>query len=254
MRSLVFLMLFLPLVAYSAPEIKGSPDELKSYIYPDERTLSISDKAEETAYSDEAIVNLVVTTEDKQLSTALKLNTDLRGKVKSILVAKGVREVDIKNSKFSSSPQYGWFGRKPDSYKVMNRMAIRISSERHMQDIAEISDQYTEINLSGTTFKHSEKSAFEQLVKKKALAKVMEKKAFYETSLGIKLVPVSFVESDVGLHATHGAGLFEEEVVVTSIRLSDGGSYSKTKSQPRPKNSFDEVKYQAAVTVEFRVE
>ena len=254
MNKITGIILFLCVgMANSSPEIKGNPDELRSYFHPEEKTLSIRDEAVETAYTDQAIVNLVVKTEDKLLSKSMNINSKLRSKITKILIQEGIEESNIKNSKFSSSPQYGWFGSKPDSYEVMNRVAIKIKTEKQLEAIAFVADNHSEITLSGTTFEHSKKSNFEQLVKEKALKKVLEKKQFYEKSLGVKLVPVSFSESDVDFNATHGANLLEEEVVVTGIRASKD-SYSKKRDYaPRRENSFDEVKYRAVVTVEFKV-
>ncbi len=180
-KTIGTILLAISVCANSSPEIKGNPDELRSYFHPKEKTLIISDKAEETAYTDEAIVNLVVKTEDKLLSKSMRKNSELRQKITTILSSKGINESNIKNSKFSSSPQYGWFGRKPDSYEVMNRVAIKISTEKHMEDIAEISDNHAEITLSGTTFNHTQKNEYEQMVKKEALDRVLIKRNFMNT-------------------------------------------------------------------------
>lgn len=238
---------------HASPEIKGNPDELRSYFYPKEKTLVIRDEAIETSYTDQAIVNLVVKTEDELLSKSIGLNSEIRKKITAIFIQAGIDESDIKNSKFSSSPQYGWFGSKPDSFEVMNRVAIKITTEKQLEAIALVADNNTEITLSGTEFEHSKKLEFEKLVKEKALNKVLEKKAFYEKSLGVKLVPVSFSESDVEFNATRGANLLEEELVVTGIRASKGSYSKKREYDPGRQSSFDEVKYRAVVSVEFKV-
>jgi len=239
--------------ATSSPEIKGDPEELRSYFHPENKTLSIEANAEKTAYTDEAIVNLVVKTENKLLSKAIKENSAIRENVIEQLTSKGVDIANIKNSKFSSSPQYGWFGSTPDSYEVINRVAIKIKDSNQLELIAEIADANAAINFSGTTFEHSEKEAFEKLVKKMALEKVLEKKRFYEQSLGMKLTAVSFAESRVGFNATDGADLLVEEITVMGMRKSKGDSYSRAQEPPQRSNSFDEVKYSATVTVEFKV-
>ncbi len=239
---------------YGSPEIKGSPDELKSFFHPDQKTILITDTAEERAYTDHALVNLVVTTEDKLLSTAMSLNQNLRQKIKKTLLENGIPENDIKNSKFSSSPQYGWFGSDPDSYEVMNRVAIKIATEKQLQAIALVSDNHDEITFAGTSFEHSKKIAFQKMVKEKALNKILEKKKFYEASLGIKLFPIAFSESDVGFAATHGAHLLDEEIIVTGSRASKTSLSKQRNYAPQRDNSFDEIEYRATVSVEFRIE
>lgn len=255
MRHIIGIVLFvIANYSFASPEIKGNPEELRSYFHPENRTLSIQGHAEKTAYTDEAVVNLVVKTENKLLSKAIKENSAIREQVIEQLSGKGFDKADIKNSKFSSSPQYGWFGSEPQSYEVVNRVAIKIADSRQLELIAEIADTNTAINFSGTTFEHSEKEAFEKLVKKLALEKVLEKKRFYEQSLGIKLTAVSFAESSVGFNATDGANMLVEEIVVMGMRGSKGDSYSKISAPSAPRsNTFDELEYSATVTVEFKV-
>lgn len=239
----------------AAPELKGNPDDLRGFLHPQSRLVSISEHAEETAYSDIALVHLVVTTEDHLLSKALKANADLRKTIQNKLIDKGIAADQINTSKFSSSPQYGWFGKKPDSHKVINRMVVRIISEQHLQLIADISDAHDDVVLSDTTFEHSQENVFKERVKKQALDKVMKQKAYYESALGISLKPVAFHDSPMPLLPTAGAQMVEE-MVVTGKRESDSYAQSKSRSAPPPSSrssSFDEVKYRAQVTVEFEV-
>ncbi|BFM13182.1 hypothetical protein R50072_33350 [Simiduia litorea] len=237
----------------AAPELKGSPEELKGFLHPSSQTLFISDSAEETAYSDQAIVNLLVTTEEKTLGSALEKNAALRNNIRTQLTAQGIAANDIKNSKFSSSPEFGWFGKEPSSYKVVNRMSIKIEQEASLQNIANISDQYKEVVLSGTQFEHSKKTDVSQKVKTLALKKVMEKKAFYESTLGIKLTPLSFDESVSDGLPTEGASQLEE-IVVTGVRVKSDSYSSRRQYEPvNPASSFDEIKYTARIKVEFRV-
>ena len=248
------ILLGLPCYLSAQPELKGSPEELRGFLHPNANIIRISDVAEETAYSDVATVNLVITTDEKLMSTSMKKNSALRVAIGKELVAAGIKQGDIKNSKFSSSPEYGWFGKKPDSYKIINRLAIRVTDESQLEKIAEISDRHPESVLSGVTFEHSRKDEFTALVKDKALQKVLTRKGSYEKSLNVKLVPVSFIEADVGFQATTAAGMVEE-VVVSAIRQGGNSYVSKSAaSVNRSASSFDEVKYQATISVDFRVE
>jgi len=107
--------------AIAALEVQGTPAELRSIIYPTERIVNITEQVEETAYSDTAVVNLVVTTEDKLMAQSIANNTAQRAAITKQLTEGGITSENIKSSKFSTSPQYGWFGKKPSSYKVINR-------------------------------------------------------------------------------------------------------------------------------------
>jgi uncharacterized protein len=233
---LLFILALCSALAFAEPEVKGSPSELKNFLHPRDNLVLITESADEKAYSDTAIVTLVVTTEDKQNSVSMRENSRIRQAIVEKLLALGIAADKIKNSKFSSSPQYGWFGKKPDSFKIVNRVTVTIS----------------ESSISSTLFEHSKKDFYQQKVKEKALEKVLARKAFYERSLGVKLTPVSFNEQDQTIEPTAGADAVEE-VVVTGIR---GGSYS-AKSSPDIKeyeNSFDEVKYTTKLSVEFKIQ
>lgn len=250
--SIILLLSFIPLLALAEPELKGNPNELRQFLYPDAETVTILGEAEQKAYSDTAIISLVVTTDEKLLSSSLSANASLRKAIAQQLSSAGIKADDINSSKFSTSPQYGWFGKKPESYKVVNRVAVKISSEKHLQLIASIADDNPEVELSDIDFEHSKKDAFKTQVKKEALNKVMEQKAFYESSLGVKLTPIGFRDASITENPTRGAGVLEE-VVVTGIRASK--KYDSNDSRAKERSpSFDEVEYNARVSVDFRIE
>jgi uncharacterized protein len=240
--------------AMSAPELKGTPQELIGFLHPADKVVSINAQAEEKAYSDIAIVSLVVTTEDKLLSDAISKNTSLREKITQRLVASGIHENSIQSSKFSSSPQYGWFGSKPTSFKIVNRMAISISDETHLKEIAVISDRFQEVDLSDTEFEHSAKDEYNQKVKAKAIDKILKQKLFYEKTLGLKLTAIGIRDSHIRQIATRGARVLEGAVVSNRKQDNDSlSSIAKFKEQA-PSTSFDEVKYEADITVDFKIE
>lgn len=260
MRLLTTIALLLgSLTVQAAPEIKGTPDELRQLVHPVENRVVISGEAEEKAYSDKAIVSLVITTEEKQLSAALADNASFRARIQQELLQAGISADAIKSSKFSSSPQYGWFGSKPDSYKVVNRMAVTLWQEKHLEVVAKVADAHKEIELTDTVFEHSKKDEFDQKVKTAALAKIMETKANYEKSLGLKLIPVGIRDSRIFQRASSGAQSIQE-VVVTAVRQqsaklrSAAADESYMASGPAKGSSFDEIVYEAFLEVEFKVQ
>lgn len=234
---------------FSAPEIKGNPEELKGFLYPNEKVVSIRGFAEKRAYSDKAIISLVVTTEDKKLSDALARNGQLRDKIESYLVSTGIDNKLINSSKFSSSPQYGWFGSKPESYKVVNRMAVSVTSESHLTEVAVIADRLEGVELSGTEFEHTKKDEFKEIVKSDALEKILKQKEFYEQSLGVKLVPIAINDSNIHQQATRGAMFVAEAARIESDSVSSMTKYREPVREP----SFDEVNYTANISVEFKI-
>ena len=254
-KYLSLVVLLLTCVVQAAPEMKGHPEELKSFLYPNKRVITIRSSAEEKAYSDKAIISLVITTEEDMLADAIGINSALRITVTDALTEAGLKPEDINTSKFSTSPQFGWFGDEPDSFEIVNRMAIRISNEKQLSAIAAISDKNKEISLSDTEYKHSLKEQFEQTVKQKALEKVMQQKKFYETTLGLKLKAVGFRDFDVVQTGTRGAQAFEKKIVITGSRVKRT-SASSSKPQVRSvtvPQTFDEVVYTATISVDFEI-
>ncbi|MBL4798346.1 MAG: SIMPL domain-containing protein [Oleispira sp.] len=249
----IILLAFASSGAVANPELKGTPEELRRFLHPSDRIVSIYAQSEQKAYSDKAIISLVITTEDQKLSASLSKNSELRASITKQFVAAGIDLENIKSSKFSTSPQYGWFGKKPSSYKVVNRMAVTITEENQLKEIASVADNYEQVELLDTAFEHSQKEMTEEMVNQQALAKVMKQKEFYEKSLGIKLVPVGFRKSNIGYGATQGA-MALESAVVTSRNKSSSYQESPARYESSAKSSFDEVKYEAGIYVDFKIE
>ncbi len=255
-NPLMFVLLMFSSLLFAGPELKGNPDELRQFLYPKGKVVSLYAEAEEKAYSDQAIISLVISTEDKTLSASLELNTQLRQRISEQLIAAGIDQKDINSSKFSTSPEYGWFSKKPTRYKVINRMAITIREESQLQTIAAVADSSDNIALSDTAFEHSKKAALEKRVKDQALAKVMQQKADYEKTLNVKLTPVGFRQSNAGMRATRGARVVEKAMYSArdkSLRLEEAPS-SMSQPAPNPNASFDEVIYKAGMSVDFKIE
>ena len=246
----------------AGPELKGNPAELRQFLHPRDNLVTLYGEAERTAYTDKAIVNLIVTTEKKKLAPSIEANRKLRETIRKTLTAKGVPAKDINSSKFSTSPQYGWFGEDPDSFKVVNRMNIAITGENHLTAIAALADKHEEIALSGTTFEHTKEDDFKEGVKQDALDKIMKQKKLYEKQLGVKLVTVSFHDMNIRQEATPGAhflqnAMHDEEALYEVDAISFSSEPVAKKSRARKQSSpasFDEVKYNANLSVNFRVE
>lgn len=253
MKNWLFTLILAAPFAFGEPEVKGSPSELKQFLQPEETIISIQGSAEESAYSDMAEVNLIVTSESEKLAAAMQSNATLREQIRQQLSKQGISDKSINTSQFSASPQYGWFGKKPSSYKVVNRLAIKIAQESQLQAIAKIADGSEDVILGSVTPEHSQKETYKNKVREKALSEIMAKKRYYEATLGIKLSPLKFHEHDAGIQATEGAGQIEE-VIVTGIRADKSGFSSRSHEYNSQRQaSFDEVKYHSRVTVDFKV-
>ncbi|BFM04902.1 SIMPL domain-containing protein [Halioxenophilus aromaticivorans] len=248
------MMAVVPAWAVAQTELKGSPEELRNFLHPTENIVTLTAEAEEVAYSDQAIVSLVVKTEDDELAVAIEKNSQLRSQIHTALLDAAIENKHINNSKFSSSPQYGWFGKQPDSYEVVNRVAITLSQEEQLKTVASLVDKFPEVSLASTEFSHTKKDDSLAKVKEQALSKIMMQKMLYEDSLNVTLVPVNFRDQRVHYAATRGAIALEEAVVSSvmskaATREADGYAGSAPAA-----TSFDETKYTANIAVDFKVQ
>lgn len=229
-------------------ELSGTPEELRGYLRSETRTVTISDTAVEVAYSDVAKITLIVTTKAKTLASAMKQNNDLRDSISRRLIESGISSGDIQSSKYSASPQFGWFGDSPNSFEVVNSLVVTVDEEPKFRRVAEISDESDSVAFGGVEFENSEEDAYEDKVRDKAVDAVLSDRDYFETKLGLKLQPVSFTFSDV--HAAEFDRYRDiEEIVVTGTKA---GSFSSAPAQAP--SSFDEVEYRVSVTVTFEVE
>lgn len=252
MKGVTLLTIYLALsgVVHAEPELKGSPEELRQFLHPVEHTVTLTGTHEDTAYSDKAIVSLVITTEADRLGDSMAANTTLRTTIAQSMVDAGVRPDDINTSKFSSSPQFGWFGGKPKSFEVVNRMSVGITDEAHLQLLARLTDDNDEIVMAEMDFEHTSKEAFQDSVRKAALDKALAQRAAYEQQLGIKLTPIN-VQENVLMPSRPRT--YMEEINVAANRQR-GAADSSAMAVAPPPQTFDEVMYQATVYVTFKVE
>lgn len=249
---LIATLLVVPGLLLAETELKGSPEELRQFLHPVDHTVTLTGTHEETAFSDKAIVSLVITTKKDQLGASMESNTELRQSITRALIDAGVDAEEINTSKFSSSPQFGWFGSKPRSFEVVNRMSVGITDEDHLQLIADLTDKNDEVVMSGMEFEHTAKEELQNQVKAAALDKAFAQKTAIEERLGITLIPIGFNEQVIMPVRTRAAGQLEEIMVSASkARESDVSSFAQA---PLPPQTFDEVSYTATIYVTFRIE
>jgi len=68
-RALVFTVFVVPAVTVAAPQVSGTPEELARFLEPGPVTVSFRGEATETAYTDRAIVDVLVTSEARTLDS-----------------------------------------------------------------------------------------------------------------------------------------------------------------------------------------
>jgi len=244
-------LLFLPFSALAQPELSGTPDELRRFLYPNPSTVNITGSADISAYKDIAKVSLLVTTEERSLQQAMETNADLRQRMFDSFIAAGIAEQDINNSKFSTSPQFGIFGRNPSSFEVSARLEVSVSGEAHLQLLAQVADDNDEVVFEQTSFEHSAEDEFEDLAREEALTDIMEQKAYYESTLDMELKAINFFYAGVEQIARSAPIALTQTANSTAFSRDAVPEPSRTAAAIAP--SFDEVKYQTSVTVVFEI-
>ncbi len=237
------------------PELKGSPTELAAYLVTLPKTVSVAGDSEIKVQADRAIINLKVTSENKSLQEALRVNQEIRNKILNSLKDRDISTDRILASKFSSTPKYGMFSDKAKSYRVENIIKVTVRDEKEFQATAHLVDAFAEVQYLGIDFEHSDKEA----LKKKALAQALDdaadRKKVFEEKLGVKLMPKGFRGLSASEHDSIRrqpasrtgtvSGLLADpafKVVTQSLSMNETGS------------SFDEIVFSAQVAVEYMVE
>lgn len=233
-----------------AAELRGTPEELRGYLQSETRTVTLRSEATETAYSDVAKVTLIISSKAKDLATAMKENNALRDSITNTLIGGDIEADDIKSSKYSASPQFGWFGNRPSSFEVVKTLIVTVSSDESFRRVAEVADRNDDVRFAGAEFEHSEKELYEIKVRDKALEQILKDQAYFEQKLGLELSPVAFNYSDVHAADNSRFGILEEIIVTGSrAKMSD----MSTAAAPPPSN-FDEIEYRVSVAVTFAIE
>lgn len=237
---------------YAAPQLTGNPDELSHYLLEQRKIITINGSATEEVEADIAIVAITVRTKEAKLNDALQENEKARKAIKDNLQQAGITADKIKASKFSSSPNYGWFGEKPSSYEINNEVKISINSEEQLRAVARIVDGQKDVLMGGTEFKDSQKEGNEQKVLQKALASIQAKQKIYEQSLGIALTPVRVLDQNVYSQPlqrirAQTRGYEKRSDGVTGMVMSEAPS------APEASADFGAITYSASTAVEFVV-
>lgn len=238
--------------ASAQPTLSGNPDELREFLMPRPNFVNINGEGELTSFKDVAKIGLLVTTEARTLSEAMVANQRLRDQLIAEFVAAGVPQTEINNAKFSSSPQFGLFGRTPNRFEVAARLEVKVNSESHLQLLAAAADTHAEVKFERTEFEHSLEDDFEDQVRELALQDVMEQKAYYEANLGLQLRAVNFFYG--GIRKMSRA--MPMTAAVQEMAMDTTGSRSAatlSQAEPAVAPSFDEVAYQTSVTVVFEI-
>ena len=241
----------LPMISAADPELKGTPSELQKFLRTASHSVTLEGHAKQTVQADVGHVVVIVHTQGKDLTGAIIANGQRRDTLTKSLLSQGIDPKAIRTEKFSTSPQFGWFGKTPSSYEVVNRLNVEVSDEKQVTIVTGAASGSPDLSIGVIRFEYSKQRELEEQVRRAALDDALAKKAFYEQRLGAKLVPTNFSFSDFSARSTPGAVALEE-IVVTGSRRSEGESAHL--SMPPPPPSFDEKEYEVTASVTFAIE
>ncbi|MFM2289865.1 MAG: hypothetical protein RL684_3008 [Pseudomonadota bacterium] len=230
------------------PEMRGTPSELRQYLKPPSRQVVLQGHAKQTVQSDVGHADVIVRTSAKDLAAALRANAARREAFAAALAQRGIDAREIRAQKFSTSPQFGWFGKAPSAYEVTNRLTVTITDDRQLQAVAEAAAQSPETSFDGARFEVAKEAELSETVRHQAFDDAMARRRFFEERLGATLRPVGFRYLDGSASET---GVLEE-IIVTGTRKNAIRMDAPVAQDSVP--TFDERVFEAYVDVTFEVE
>lgn len=206
MRKFIVVLCFalLPVCVQAEPEMKGTPDELTRYLSSLPKEVTLSGESTLEVQDESGIVTIGIKTESPQLENSLLSNQQLRNKIITQLGSSGIPQDRIKGTKFSSTPEYGFLGKKPNNYIVENILKITVENENELQKVAGIVDNYKDVYYQGIELKEKNRDGIKSQLLNMALANAKQKQKIYEKELGVILKPINFDENISAEHIQLG--------------------------------------------------
>ncbi len=252
-------LVLMPTVLSAAPELKGDPAELANYLLDEKRVVAIVGSSEVKVQADRASVTLRVKTKDATFVQALKKNREVRTKLSQQLQQAGIPPDRIVAAKFSSLPNYGFFGDKPSSYEISNDVSVVVRGEDDMAVIAQAVDSMKEVSYLATLFEDSNKKNHQGNALDDALADIARKKSAYEKALGITLTPLRVdddsyqpVQQVVAPFTYQRNRSLSEAALQSSVAIQSSPEFAgNATANDAGSGGFGELRYGSNIRVEF---
>jgi uncharacterized protein YggE len=253
-KAVFFLMCLISECGIRAePELKGTPAELSAYLSSIQRTVIIHGEAEVRVPADKAIVQIKVSTENRSLQDALRLNEEARTRLLNLFKRHGFPQERIQAARFSSTPKFGIFSEKAKSYRVENIVKVTVLDEKEFQVAAGAVDAAPELQFAGVEFEHADKDSAKAKVVGLACENASQRKDLYEQKLGLKLTPAKFSEGQVvqktPLVLRQG---YNERIYAKSAGAATGLPAADTVEESI--TPFGEMVYSVEVAIEYLVQ
>jgi uncharacterized protein YggE len=204
--------------------------------------LTIAGEASLDVHAEQAQVLLSVISEHERFKESLSTNQTMREEAIEKLTHAGITPERIQESALSSTPQYGFIGKKPKSYTVENLMHVVILNEQEFQAVAEIVDNVEQIFYRELTFAYP-RAELKREVLTLASQELMQKKRLYENLFGVTLALKSFTEGNVSEHSPF-TGLENRKMLDYAREIT---------SHDWPVVTFGELYFTGQMTATYRV-
>lgn len=254
-KSIIILSVFFLVNQIQAePELKGSVSELTQYLSGVPKLVSIVGEGEIKVPADEAVVTLKVTSENRSLQTALKMNHELRTKLANDLKEQGIPADRIQAAKFASTPKFGWISEKAKSYRIENLVKVTVRDEKEFQLVAGQVDNASQVQYVGAEMRQSSNEELKQRAMAKACENAKEKQKIYEDKFGVRLVAKRFNEGTFQARAlfSRGAAFGRPSFGAQGLAVHDVSAMPADAENEEPQ--FGEMVYTTQVVVEFALE
>jgi uncharacterized protein YggE len=165
------------------------------------RTVSFDGTGKVVGSPDIAKVELGMTTQSRDVQTALKENNQKMNDLNAELKKLGIAASDIQTSRFNVYPNYDYANSKQTiiGYTADQGVSVKIRKLDAVSSILDAAGRIGANQVSGLNFTIDNPKELESAAREKAIAAAMEKAAVLEKQLGIDLTRVvNFSESSSG--------------------------------------------------------
>ena len=192
-------------------------------------TISVQGSGKVRVAPDEAVARFGVTSDDKKLERAYKLNTESMNDVIKAVKVLGVKDADITTSSYNVAPVYPTDERgrrlpgKPASFRVSQELTVKIREIDKTGSVIDKAVSGGTNTFNGLSFGSSRIEQLKKEAKSKAAADARENAALMAKSLGVKLGRVLKVSGDAQVpYPARNMAAFKADSMAAAPRIEPG--------------------------------
>lgn len=192
-----FLVTCLLVAPVSAePKMDGTPTELKAYFEGQQgEKVVLAERATRVVRADRAQVRLRVTNSESSITKTMEANSKTLAELTALLKERGIEEQSIQTAWVSSLPLRSIQGKSTSSYDlaISHTMRVEVSDNQRFGAVLAAAERFKDVTIEGATFTYSKSAEARDELLKAALEGVARQKQTLETTLKVRLTPISFM-------------------------------------------------------------